>query len=207
MLRLTLKGLIVLIAFLATACAERSIPIVVAPQGNAPATMTMATSGNGSISDSTTPRREQAIEVALQDVTITGQSIGAPPGCNPEDVARLIVRFFDSYNRGDQNQLVEFFPYTFSWYYDSQIAGTDSFITDQKALLNYFAERHWRHERLRLLELQINGWDELEGLVHFGPFLVARYADDIRPERTISGKGAIRCKGHKITVWAMGSES
>ena len=203
---LILKGLFVFLALLVTACNESSVPGGVSPQLKQAVTMTPKPSDVDSMSNLGAQPGEQAIEDALKDVIITGQSDGAPSGCSPREIAHLIVQFFNEFNRGDQKELARFFNPTFQWYY----VGQDGFETSNRdKLLAYFAERHQHREQLRLIKIQVNGWDEPRGLVHFGPLFFSRHADDINrannPEGITDGKGAIICEEKKILVWATGS--
>jgi hypothetical protein len=137
-----------------------------------------------------------------------------PPGCQPEEVMRLVMRFFDAVNRGDLAQIDRLFAIGAGpagrkpqgWYsvdYSPPGQATRQFAAfTQSELLAYFRERHEQHEQLRLVSLQVRSptW-------HGGvdvTYLLGRHADDIiGEERSYGGKGAINCARQQIFVWSM----
>ncbi len=146
---------------------------------------------------------------------VTGDAATLPPGCQPEQVAGLVTGFFDAVNRGDQEAIARIFspeagPAGVSpqgWYSVTDHPpgeGRRHFVAySQGRLLAYFQERHGRHERLRLLRLQVSG-----GSWHGGAdvvYTLRRGADDLGDEeRTFEGKGAINCARRQVFVWSMG---
>jgi hypothetical protein len=77
----------------------------------------------------------------------------------------------------------------------------------------YWQQRQRQHEHLELRRLQVNSWEPERGLVHFGPLVVSRRADDLAPPPSGSsgqavGKGAFHCATRTFVVisLAMGSE-
>lgn len=141
------------------------------------------------------------------EVTVRSGSPPLPPDCRANEVASLLMAFFEAFNHGDQAKLSRFFsvtpespaPTAFRWY--SVTAGGTHFVTyDPDALLAYFAERHEQREVLLLVRLELaTGW---HGGVDVA-FDVFRLADDF-PARVVGGKGAIDCERQTIFVWSMG---
>jgi hypothetical protein len=162
-------------------------------------------------------------------VIVTSNDASLPDGCHPEQVAGLVMAFVDAFNSGDQSALSrsiflsegpsppDFSDGTYdpwSWYTVSNIEPggkiVSGFVTyDQSELLRYFAQRHERGERLRLLKLSMTqtgllGKDDNVGFV----YAMNRSAADLDPSfggpaRVASGQGAINCKNHRIFTWRM----
>ena len=152
-----------------------------------------------------------------------------PDGCHPGQVAGLVMSFIDAFNSGDQSSLSRSFflsagpsPPDFSdgnygpwsWYTVSNVEPggkiASGFVTyDQSELLHYFAKRHRKGERLRLLKLSLTrtgllGRDDNVGFV----YVLNRTASDLDPSfggpaRIASGQGAINCKNRRIFTWRM----
>jgi hypothetical protein len=162
-------------------------------------------------------------------VIVTSDDASLPEGCHPGQVAGLVMSFVDAFNGGDQAALSRSFflsegpsPPDFSdgtydpwsWYTVSNVEPggkiVSGFVTyDQGELLRYFALRHKRGERLRLLKLSLTqtgllGKNDNVGFV----FAMNRSAPDLDPrfggpERVASGQGAINCKNRRIFTWRM----
>ncbi len=146
--------------------------------------------------------------------TVIGDRDALPPACQPEEVARLVLHFFDAVNRGDQAQIDQSFAITAGpegrkpqgWYSvdyspPGQVPRQFAAFT-QSDLLAYFRERHAQRERLRLVGLQVRGptW---HGGVDI-TYTLGRRADDlVGEERPYGGKGAINCARQQIFVWSM----
>ena len=150
---------------------------------------------------------------AQREVIVTRDDSTLPSGCGPREVAQLIMRFFDAFNNGDQEQLDRFFGFEsgFQWYSvtegDPSKGGRHFVAYNPEDLLAYFAERHQQHERLRLITVDVAG-PSWHGGVDIAYFLTRR-ADDLEPglegsERIVHGKGAINCEKQQIFVWSMG---
>ena len=179
----------VCVAFLLAGCG------VVSPPGASP---TPTTSSNQS----------------AEDIIVTRDDSTLPAECSPHQVAELIVRFFDAFNRGDQEQLAGFFGSDFMWYsvteHSADRAEYRHFVTyNRDELPRYFAQRHEQHEHLRLLKLGVGQGGDPRGLTVGIAYLLTRQADDLKPgfggpERLAGGKGAINCKEQTIYVWSMG---
>jgi hypothetical protein len=125
-----------------------------------------------------------------------------PAGCGPIEVADLITRFVDAFNRGDERQLVAFFGPEFQWFSFSKPhnAGGHFVAYNRDELPAYFAGRRAKNERLALTRLQLNGGGA--SLMHVAYDLEWR-ADDGSGEG--HGKGAVNCQRGTLTVWSMGS--
>ena len=151
-------------------------------------------------------------------LTIMGEVDGFPDGCSPRQVADLIIRFFEAYNVGDQEQITSFFPPTFQWYSDTRVEVVNGkneqvhFVTrpgSREELLHYFSERHEQNEQLKLQLLSVASPDGGGGHVNI-VFVYRRQANDVQPgpdgvTRVGEGKGVIACRNQKIFVWSMGT--
>ena len=153
----------------------------------------------------------------LENILVTGAAEGAPAGCSPEEVAQRIVQMFEAVNRGDPNVVEEFFGREsrgpFQWYSMDEFGRTEAdknhfvaYTLDELDL--YWLERYWQHERLQLRSVEFNGWEGARGLVHFGPIVLSRQADDLQPglggpERLAEGKGAYHCKTRAFVVLSL----
>ena len=162
-------------------------------------------------------------------VIVTSDDASLPDGCHPGQVAGLVMSFVGAFNSGDQAALSRSFflsegpsPPDFadqaydpwSWYAVSNIESggkiVSGFVTyDQSELLDYFAERHRKGERLRLLKVSLTqtgllGKDDNVGFV----YVLNRAASDLDPSfggpaRIAVGEGAINCKNRRIFTWRM----
>jgi len=143
---------------------------------------------------------------------VTGTAGGAPAGCRADDIGRRLVALFETINRGDAQIVPAFFDAQtgepFQWYAMNapDDAPTPSFVAYTTAdLAQYMTQRYAQHEQLQLVRVQINSWDAPRQLVHFGPLLVTRQADDLHPLAWhADGKGAYNCAAHKFVVLSMG---
>lgn len=161
-------------------------------------------------------------------VIVTSDDTSLPEGCRPRPVAEAVIRFVDAFNRGDRAMLSRIFfvsegpsppdfsqagYYPWSWYSASEI-GTDGKVShnfttsNQGTLLRYFAKRHARGERMRVLKvslIQLGVLDE-ENNVGF-LFALTRNAQDLAGTggraHIAYGKGAINCRNGQIFVWSM----
>ena len=162
-------------------------------------------------------------------VIVTSDDASFPDGCHPGQVAGLVMSFVDAFNSGDQSALSRSFflsegpsPPDFadraydpwSWYTVSNVEPggkiVSGFVTyDQGELLRYFAERHRKGERLRLLKVSMAqtgllGRDDNVSFV----YVLNRTASDLDPgfggpAHIASGQGAINCKNRRIFTWRM----
>ena len=162
-------------------------------------------------------------------VIVTSDDPSLPDGCHPRHVAGLVMSFVDAFNSGDQSALLRSFflsegpsPPDFadrtydpwSWYTVSNVEPggkiASGFVTyNQSELLRYFAKRHKKGERLRLLKVSMTqrgllGRDDNVGFV----YVLNRTASDLDPSfggpaRVASGQGAINCKNRRIFTWRL----
>lgn len=150
----------------------------------------------------------------LASPAVIGDAAALPPSCQPDQVAHLVMRFFDAVNRGDQEQIDQVFAIAAGpaaqtpqgWYSVSESPlGQDDrqFVAyTQGDLLAYFQGRHRQRERLRLVRLQVQGpmRDEYANI----NYNLRRSADDLGPgEHAYGGKGAINCARQQLFVWSM----
>jgi hypothetical protein len=177
-------------------------------------------------------RNRQRVPVVHQEpkrVIVTSDDASLPDSCHPRQVAGLVISFVNAFNSGDQATLSRIFflsegpsPPDFaergydpwSWYTVSKVeAGgkiEGGFVTyDQGELLQYFARRHRKGERLRLLKISLTrtgllGKDDNVGFV----YVLNRTARDLEPglggpARIATGQGAINCTNRRIFAWRM----
>ncbi len=189
------------------------------PEGSKKGSGTAGGAGGSSVSPAWEPT----------EVIVTSDDPSLPDGCHPRQVAELVVSYVDAFNSGDRNRLSRIFfvsegpsPPDFaerdyepwSWYIVSTI-GTggkieSGFVTyDQGELLRYFAKRHRKGERLRLLKVSLTqrgllGMADNVGFV----YVLTREAEDLQPglggpARIASGEGTVNCKNHRIFALRM----
>src|SRR5215212_7600246 len=162
-------------------------------------------------------------------IIVSSDDASLPDGCHPGQVAGMVMSFVDAFNSGDQSALSRSFflsegpsPPDFSdGIFDTWSSYTESnvepggkivsgFVTyDQGELLRYFAKRHKKGERLRLLKVSLTqagllGRDDNVGFV----YVLNRTASDLDPSfggpaRIASGQGAINCENRRIFTWRM----
>ncbi len=160
-------------------------------------------------------RASTLVAVALSGlVTATGSAGASLRDCTPPEAHRLVVRFVDAFNAGSSARLDALFAAddrdgdagtpSFQWYSTGPPgARTGRAAYDRSTLIRYFAARHRRGERLRLLSMSRGG--NANGYFHFS-FHLVRQARDLRPT-AYEGKGAAICSdsGAHIAVWSVGS--
>jgi hypothetical protein len=125
-------------------------------------------------------------------------------------VAVTLLQFVNAFNRGDQQQLADVFA-IHSRYTVSEGGGRESThrffeTTDQGKLLTYFAERHLKGERMRLLSVDTGSGLGWHGRVDFA-YGLTRQANDLpgSPNHIAIGKGTMTCPQRKIYLLTMGS--
>jgi hypothetical protein len=163
------------------------------------------------------------------EVIVTSDDASLPDGCHPRQVAEIVVGFVDAFNSGDTDRLSSIFfvsegpsPPDFaardyqpwSWYTVSKVGAggkiESGFVTyDQSELLRYFAKRHGKGERMRLLKVSLTQTGLLgkDGNVGF-VYVLTREAEDLEPglggpARIASGEGAINCENRRIFALRM----
>ncbi len=135
---------------------------------------------------------------------VSGQTVGAPEGCSPEAVAERLQGLFAAVGNADPGLVDEYFDAGFQWYCLSSAQDPDP-VTDLTQLSAYFQRRFEQHEQLRLRSVDFNGWESGRGLVHFGPIVVERRADDTGAGwQTATGKGAYSCVQRTFPVLCLG---
>ncbi len=166
---------------------------------------------------------------APTEVIVTSDDASLPDGCHPRQVAEVFVGFVDAFNSGDRDRLSRIFfvsegpsPPDFSekdyepwsWYTVSRISASgkieSGFVTyDQGELLRYFAKRHGKGERLRLLKVSLTQTGLLGKADNVGfVYVITREAEDLQPglggpARIASGEGAMNCNNHQIFALRM----
>jgi hypothetical protein len=161
-------------------------------------------------SQATTPNRTEYL--------VAGSADGAPVGCSPEDIARRMAALLEEINRGDPGVVDEYFGRKsmapFRWYSMTEGGETDAekrhfvaYSWDDLAV--YWEQRYQQKESLQLRSIDFNGWEQERGVVHFGPIVLARHADDLRPglggpESIAQGKGAYHCATQAFVVLSLG---
>lgn len=125
--------------------------------------------------------------------------------CTARRVRRLVNAFVDAFNRGNARGLDLAFAVEpeFRWYStDGPGARLEAEARDRDTLLNYFARRHRRGERLHLTSFRFHGYSA--GYGHF-EYVLVRRAHNLPPTDYL-GKGAAICTAYEdfIAVWSMG---
>lgn len=126
-------------------------------------------------------------------------------GCTGAEVHRLVHRFVQAFNAGDQPTLQRLWARSgrgFAWYStDGPGRRINAVAEDRASLGGYFAERHARKETLRLTSFRFNSNQGAYG--NFQYTLVRRAAD--LPPTGYAGKGAALCTSvpRTIGVWSM----
>lgn len=146
-------------------------------------------------------------QAEVQEIVVTRNNAALPEGCNPAEVAQLIMSFLDAYNDGNQEKLAELFAFgRESWFSDTIREGENFTAYTEASLLDYLAERQQYNERLQLVVVDIAG-PSWHGGADFA-FRLRREADDLQPlgrERYVEGGGAIFCQTQQVMVWRMGT--
>lgn len=167
--------------------------------------------------------------VPTKGLLVTDDDASLPDGCRPREVGRLVLDFFDAFNRGDREELSRLFfvsegpsppdfspegYYPWSWYLVSEVGEggeiQGGFVSyDQDEMLDYFARRHEHGERLDLLKVGVTGGGLLgeEGNVGI-TYVLTREADDLGPRlggpgHVAFGRGGVNCARRQIFAWSM----
>lgn len=169
-----------------------------------------------------------AVASTAEEVVVTREAQGLASGCSPREVAALVNRFFDAFNRGDAAALEEIWTTEdspgrpiepagrqFRWYSVTEGGSVvrapwrHRSVYDRPELLPYFAERHRQNERMQLVALSVRKSREpwAAGIT----FSVRRDADDLPARlggrrRIAGGKGGIDCERRQIYLWSMGMD-
>jgi len=154
---------------------------------------------------------------ANDNYVVTGNADAAPIGCGVKDIADRTVEMFNAINRGDSNLVDEYFGRRshapFQWYSMTIVHNNDTVINHFVAhtwddLDAYFRLRYQQHEQMRLLNMQLNGWNPAIAVVDFGPIEIVRHADNFEPglllsESIASGKGTYHCETRAFIVLSL----
>lgn len=146
----------------------------------------------------------------------------ATPNCGPREVARLVADFSSAFNAGDQRRLREFVSGASSpgrglvHYFvregdgaealgDPLPPGSRAFTARPATVLGYFARRHARGERLKIMTLRVTERYR-KGVA--GAFLhVSRTADDLVAlgitHNTARVKAEFSCQPRRVIIWNM----
>jgi hypothetical protein len=134
--------------------------------------------------------------------------------CTPDEVHTLVLQFIAAFNAGKVARLDKLFAKddhdgnaatpSFQWYSTGPPGARAGHVAENRSTLTrYFAARHRRGERLRLVWM--SGGGPANGYFHFG-FHIHRAARDMRRPGTFEGKGASICSGDRaqLAVWSVG---
>lgn len=149
-----------------------------------------------------------ATQPETQTVVITRNNAELPDGCSPNEVAQLIMRILEAFNKNDQVMLEDAFALSGGRWFSDTISEEEHFTTyTQAELLDYFALRHQYNDRLQLIKVNVSPRGLREADI---TFQMTREADDIEPRengrsRYVQGKGGIFCRTQKFMVWSMGT--
>lgn len=160
------------------------------------------------------PARDQASTPAASPTT------PLPAGCDEATIVGVVDDFVAAFNAGDQASQARLFPErgadadhpwsgdpnqlrSFTLVRASPGTGVEVLnLYTREALLAYFAERHARHERLRIVDLVVNRAASGPGIAAINS-RIARAADDL-PEISFPGKGGMGCAHSAIFRWSRG---
>ena len=162
-------------------------------------------------------KRTIVLVVAAISLSVPAASAPAPTtirDCTPDEVHSLVLRFIGAFNGGKIAQLDKLFAKddhdgdsatpSFQWYSTGKPGARFGKEAENRAtLMRYFAARHRRGERLRLVWM--SGGGNAYGYFGFG-FHLHRQARDLQRPGTFQGKGAAICseRGAQIAVWSVG---
>jgi hypothetical protein len=134
--------------------------------------------------------------------------------CAPDEVQTLVRQFVTAFNAGKVARLDKLFAKddhdgdaatpSFQWYSTGPPGARAAPAAESRAtLMRYFAARHRRGERLRLVWLSNGG--PSNGYFSFG-FHIHRAARDMRRPGTFEGKGAAICVTNRaqLAAWSVG---
>lgn len=142
--------------------------------------------------------------VPLATPIITGSAEGAPEGCTVETVTDRLMDLAAAVNQADENAAREFFGTgSMEWFCTVEDGEPfTAYTTDD--LEAHFQRRYAQHEQWRVDSVQFNGW--ARGLIHFGPVIIWRTADDLSSPFKAGGKGAYSCGRQQFVVLCLGGE-
>lgn len=150
----------------------------------------------------------------LDRVVVTRDTQKLPSGCGLRQAAGLMTHFLDAYNKDNQDQLRRLFPDRAelqTWLYSMNRGRKPEVSVDnRKDLLNYFANRHGHHDRMRLLSIMATPSSRSSnsqprvGIV----YSLSRRAGDLEKGSaglgwSTIGKSVIDCKRQEILLTSM----
>jgi hypothetical protein len=143
----------------------------------------------------------------VQRFVVTRDAASAPERCTPAAIGDLVVRFFRAVNSGHLPSVDQYFAPSgvFQWYSEGASSTPRIGQGARDILAAYFTKRHRHHEKLRLVELDLEiTHRDTRDTADFGYTLV-RTADDLPArDKYTPGKGVVDCATGKIMVWSLG---
>ena len=141
---------------------------------------------------------------ALATTVITGQAEGAPEECTMETVTTRLVDLATAVNQADPHAAENFFGG--QWF--CTVENGEFFTAYTKSELQaHLQRRYMQHEQWQVMSIQFNGWEAGRDLIHFGPVVVKRTADDLNSPFVTTGKGAYSCRQQQFVVLCLGGEA
>jgi hypothetical protein len=126
--------------------------------------------------------------------------------CDIVTVKRVLMSFFDAYNRGDTARLDALFARKGFHWYASNGPGVRELPESRRrgTLVAYFRARHRRNDRMILRWYRFNGYERGRQLAHF-EVEGKRRADDFRSGEWFGfdGKGALDCSQSRPSITVM----
>jgi hypothetical protein len=107
-------------------------------------------------------------------------------------------------NNADPNMAHDFFGG--QWYCTVEEGQPFTAYTTSE-LEAHLQRRYAQHEQWQVESIQFNGWEQTRGLVHFGPVVIWRTADDLEKPFESMGKGAYSCEQQRFVVLCLGGET
>lgn len=145
--------------------------------------------------------------IGLAGFVAAGQS-DAPEGCQPVDVGRLIVGFFEAFNSGNVAARVDEFVApagSFGWFSVQGVGERlNNDASDRASLSSYLQLRADAGEKLRLVAMD-TAYERARNVAHIAYNVQRSAPDGLEGTAVVVGKGAIDCESGKITVWSMGT--
>jgi hypothetical protein len=141
-----------------------------------------------------------------KDAATTGSEL--PPGCGVAHTEAVVRSFLSAVTDGDRAGLRKVVADDLRLFevHDGRGAGAQNLVlSSKKKALAYLDDRIRAHERLRLVNLQVQpGGDANHVLV---TFTLTRLADDFRargiPNRIATGDGVVDCVDATIEGWSL----
>lgn len=132
----------------------------------------------------------------------------APKGCQPDDVGRLVIGFFEAFDTGNIATQVDDFvaPATrFGWFSVQGVGERlNEVAKDRDSLGDYLQRQADAGERFRLIAMDTE-YDRARNITHIAYNVERNSPDSPDGRQVVVGKGAIDCESGKITVSSMGT--